>query len=167
MTVSMTISIRSSRARRISACALALAAGLLALSAQADDTSPARKAQNERVAPATGSRIVDREQARRGPTDLDEVLVIGAINDPADADAPEDTSVPALPSQQTNARTADAEKASRRGRSTTGSRIPDGRIAELEPVHIVGAINDPADADAPEDVSVPALPMLAADDDGR
>jgi hypothetical protein len=44
------------------------------------------------AAPSTGTRI--RQEA---PRDLDGVLVIGAVNDPQDAAAPEDTSVPELP----------------------------------------------------------------------
>jgi hypothetical protein len=143
---------------RTTALAIALLACTASLPAFADDTPAERKApRSERPAPTTGSRIVER-----GPNDLDEVLVIGAIHDPADASQPVDTSVPALPAQQADARAADAGKASRRGRTTTGSRIPDSQLAELDEVRIVGAVNDPADAGIVDDASLPDLPVLIA-----
>lgn len=146
------------RARRIAAIAIALFACTAALSAFAADTPAERKApRSERPEPTTGSRIVER-----GPNDLDEVLVIGAIHDPADASQPEDTSVPALPAQQADARTADADKAARRGRTTTGSRIPDTQLETLDEVRIVGAVHDPADAGIADDASLPALPVVIA-----
>jgi hypothetical protein len=143
---------------RTTTLAIALLACTAALPAFADDTPAERKApRSERPEPTTGSRIVER-----GPNDLDEVLVIGAIHDPADASQPVDTSVPALPAQQADARAADAGKASRRGRTTTGSRIPDSQLAELDEVRIVGAVNDPADAGIADDASLPDLPVLIA-----
>lgn len=90
---------------------------------------------------STGSRI--RHEA---PRDLDGVLVIGAVNDPQDAAAPEDTRVPALPVQ-----------------SSTGSRIRHESPRDLDGVLVIGAVNDPRDAVASVDTSVPALPVI--DDD--
>jgi hypothetical protein len=143
---------------RTAALAIALLACTASLPALADDTPAERKTpRSERPEPTTGSRIVER-----GPNDLDEVLVIGAINDPADASQPEDTSVPALPAQAADARTADTGKAVRRSRTTTGSRIPDGQLAELDEVRIVGAVNDPADAGIADDASLPDLPVVMA-----
>ena len=143
---------------RTAALAIALLACTASLSAFASDTPAERKAtRSERPAPTTGSRIVER-----GPNDLDEVLVIGAINDPADASQPEDTSVPSLPEQAADARTVDAGKATRRGRTTTGSRIPNSQLAELDEVRIVGAVNDPADAGIADDASLPDLPVVVA-----
>lgn len=141
---------------RTAALAIALFACTASLPAFADDAPAERKTpRSERPAPTTGSRIVER-----GPNDLDEVLVIGAVNDPADASQPEDTSVPSLPEQAEDARTADAGKTTRRGRATTGSRIPDSQLAELDEVRIVGAVNDPADAGIADDASLPDLPVV-------
>ena len=143
---------------RTTALGIALLAITASLPALADGTPAERKApRSERPEPTTGSRIVER-----GPNDLDEVLVIGAINDPADAAQPEDASVPALPSQAADAHTADAGKAARRGRATTGSRIPDSQIAELDDVHVIGAVNDPADAGVADDGTLPDLPVVVA-----
>lgn len=143
---------------RTAALAIALLACTPSLSAFADDTPAERKTpRSERPEPTTGSRIVER-----GPNDLDDVLVIGAINDPADASQPEDTSVPALPAQQADARTADADRAARRGRTTTGSRIPDSQLAELDDVHVIGAVNDPANAGITDDSALPDLPVVVA-----
>lgn len=145
-------------ARRTAALAIALFACTASLSAFAEDTPAERTPpRSERPEPSTGSRIVER-----GPNDLDEVLVIGAINDPADASQPEDTSAPSLPAQTADARTADGDKASRRGRATTGSRIPDSQLVELDDVHVIGAVNDPADAGIADDGSLPDLPVVMA-----
>lgn len=149
---------QSAPARRIAVLAIALLACTASLSAFADDTPAERKApRSERPEPTTGSRIVERN-----PGDLDEVLVIGAINDPADASQPEDASVPSLPVQAADARTADADKAARRGRATTGSRIPDSQQTRLDDVHIIGAVNDPADAGIADDSALPDLPVVVA-----
>ena len=140
------------------ALAIALLASTASLPAFADDTPAERKApRSERPEPTTGSRIVER-----GPNDLDEVLVIGAIHDPADASQPEDTSVPPLPAQADAARTADAGRTQRRGRATTGSRIPDSQLAELDEVRIVGAVRNPADPGRADDASLPELPVVMA-----
>lgn len=83
--------------RRVGRIGAAIAATLITATAYAaDPSSPRTDAQAERAAPTTGSRI-----QRTEPRDLDEVLVIGAVNDPQDARQPEDTSVPALPVQET------------------------------------------------------------------
>lgn len=143
---------------RTTALAIALFASTASLPAFASDTPPERKpTRSERPEPTTGSRIVER-----GPNDLDEVLVIGAINDPADAGKPEDASVPPLPSQEADARKADAAKARRRGRTTTGSRIADDTMADMDEVHVIGAVNDPADAGIADDDSLPDLPVVVA-----
>lgn len=143
---------------RTAALAIALFATTASITAFADDTPVEQKApRSERPQPTTGSRIVER-----GPNDLDEVLVIGAINDPADASQPEDTSLPSLPAQSADARTEEAAKAKRRGRATTGSRIVDASIAEMDEVHVIGAINDPADAGIADSGSLPELPVVVA-----
>lgn len=83
--------------RRVGRIGAAIAATLITATAYAaDPSSPRTDAQAERAAPTTGSRI-----QRTEPRDLDEVLVIGAVNDPQDARQPEDTGVPALPVQET------------------------------------------------------------------
>lgn len=83
--------------RRVGRIGAAIAATLITATAYAaDPSSPRTDAQAERAAPTTGSRI-----QRTEPRDLDEVLVIGAVNDPQDARQPEDTSLPALPVQET------------------------------------------------------------------
>lgn len=85
--------------RRVGRIGAAIAATLITATAYAaDPSSPSTDAQMERAVPTTGSRI-----RRTGPRDLDEVLVIGAVNDPQDARQPEDTSVPVLPVQETAA----------------------------------------------------------------
>lgn len=143
---------------RAAAIAIALFACTAALSAFAADAPVERKApRSERPEPTTGSRIVERS-----PNDLDEILVIGAIHDPADAALPEDTTLSSLPSQVADARTADTGTPARRGRTTTGSRIPDSELAELDEVRIVGAVNDPADAGLADDTSLPELPVVIA-----
>lgn len=143
---------------RTAALAIALLACSLPIASFADDTPAERKApRSERPEPTTGSRIVER-----GPNDLDEVLVIGAVHDPADAALPQDSSVPPLPAQADAPRTADAGKAQRRGRATTGSRIPDSQLAELDEVRIVGAVHDPVEADVADDASLPELPVVIA-----
>lgn len=143
---------------RTTALAIALLACSVPIASFADDMPAERKAQRSaRPEPTTGSRIVER-----GPNDLDEVLVIGAAHDPADAALPQDTSVPPLPMQADAARTAEAGKPARRGRTTTGSRIPGSELAELDEVRIVGAVHDPADAGAEDDVSLPELPVVIA-----
>lgn len=82
--------------RRMGRIGAAIAATLITASAYAaDPSSPGTDAQTERAAPTTGSRI-----QRTEPRDLDEVLVIGAVNDPQDARLPEDTGVPVLPVQE-------------------------------------------------------------------
>ena len=82
--------------RRMGRIGAAIAATLITASAYAaDPSSPGSDAQTERAAPTTGSRI-----QRTEPRDLDEVLVIGAVNDPQDARLPADTSVPVLPVQE-------------------------------------------------------------------
>lgn len=137
---------------RTTALAIVLLACSVPIASFADDTPAERKApRSERPEPTTGSRIVER-----GPNDLDEVLVIGAIHDPADAALPQDTSLPPLPVQ------ADAGKPQRRGRATTGSRIPDSQLPELDEVRIVGAVHDPADAAVADDASLPELPVVIA-----
>lgn len=128
------------------ALSVALVASLLTTAAQAADASvDADSAKTTRPTATTGSRIADRRQ-----NDLDEVMVIGAVNDPADAQAPEDTSVPALP----------AAAAPRRAEATTGSRIADRRQNDLDEVMVIGAVDDPRDADMPEDTALPALPVI-------
>ena len=138
------------RASRIAAAlSVALAASLLTTAAQAADASvDADSAKTTRPTATTGSRIADRPLR-----DLDEVMVIGAVNDPADAQAPEDTSVPALP----------AAAAPRRAEATTGSRIADRRQSDLDEVVVFGgAVNDPREADMPEDTALPELPVIDA-----
>ena len=140
------------RASRIAAAlSVAFVASLFVASVQAADapadTVPADAPKTTRPTATTGSRIPDRPLR-----DLDEVMVIGAVNDPADAQAPEDTSVPALP----------RAAAPRRAEATTGSRIADRRQNDLDEVMVIGAVNDPRDADAPEDTALPALPVVDA-----
>lgn len=133
------------------ALSMALVASCLAIAAQAADapadTVPADAAKTARPTATTGSRIPDRPLR-----DLDEVIVIGAVNDPADAQAPEDTSVPALP----------RAAAPRRAEATTGSRIADRSQNDLDEVMVIGAVNDPREAEMPEDTALPALPVVDA-----
>ncbi|MGN6152850.1 MAG: hypothetical protein ACTHOH_12720 [Lysobacteraceae bacterium] len=42
---------------------------------------------------------------------------------------------------------------------STGTRIRQDATRDLDAVHVIGAVNDPQDAAAPEDTSVPELPM--------
>lgn len=143
---------------RTTVLAIALLACSVPITSFADDTPAERKApRSERPEPTTGSRIVERN-----PNDLDEILVIGAIHDPADAALPQDTSLPPLPAQADAPRAADAGKAPRRGRTTTGSRIPDSQLAELDEVRIVGAVHDPAETVVADDASLPELPVVIA-----
>jgi hypothetical protein len=143
---------------RTAALAIALLACSVPIASFAADTPAERKAsRSERPEPTTGSRIVER-----GPNDLDEILVIGAIHDAADAALPEDTALPSLPSQAAEARNADTGKPARRGRTTTGSRIPDSQLETLDEVRIVGAVHDPVEAGVAEDTSLPALPVVIA-----
>jgi hypothetical protein len=155
-TMSTRLQIHPSRARAsrtAAALSIAFAASLLIVTAHAADVSladapaDATAAKASRPAATTGSRIPDRPLR-----DLDEVMVIGAVNDPADAQVPEDTSVPALP----------AASAPRRAEATTGSRIADRRQNDLDEVMVIGAVNDPREADAPEDTALPALPVIDA-----
>lgn len=104
----------------------------------AADPPAAAPAASAEATPSTGTRI--RHEA---PRDLDGVLVIGAVNDPQDAAAPEDTSVPELPVQP-----------------STGSRIRHEAPRDLDGVLVIGAVNDPQDAALPEDTSVPVLPAI-------
>lgn len=113
------------------------AALLSALAAQAAETPRT----------TTGSRIPERTV-----DDIDEVMVIGAVNDPADARVPDDTALPALP----------AGKSERREPARTGSRIAARPVTDLDDVHVIGAVEDPADAARPEDTSLPALPVVPA-----
>ncbi|GAA4789992.1 hypothetical protein [Lysobacter hankyongensis] len=137
--------------RRVGRIGAAIAATLITATAYAaDPSSPGTDAQAERAAPTTGSRI-----QRAEPRDLDEVLVIGAVNDPQDARLPEDTGVPALPVRGDTA-------------PRTGSRIQRGEPRDLDEVLVIGAVNDPQDARLPADTSVPVLPVQEAalqDDD--
>ncbi len=95
----------------------------------------------------TGSRIPERTV-----DDLDDIHVIGAINDPADARVPDDASLPALP----------ASTSGRREQARTGGRIPARPVTDLDDVHVIGAVEDPADAAHAEDTSLPALPVVSA-----
>lgn len=137
--------------RRVGRIGAAIAATLITATAYAADPSaPRPDAQTERAAPTTGSRI-----QRTEPRDLDEVLVIGAVNDPQDARMPEDTGVPALPVRGDTA-------------PRTGSRIQRGEPRDLDEVLVIGAVNDPQDARLPVDTSIPVLPVQEAalqDDD--
>lgn len=108
-------------------------------------TLSAQAAETPRT--TTGSRIPERTVA-----DLDDIHVIGAINDPADARVPDDTALPALP----------AGKSERREQARTGSRIPARPVTDLDDVHVIGAVEDPADAAHAEDTSLPALPVVSA-----
>jgi hypothetical protein len=101
-------------------------------------------AQTDRAAPPTGTRI-----QREAPNELDEVLIVGAVEDPQDARAPEDTSVPALPTREAT-------------QPRTGTRIQREAPNDLDEVLVVGAVIDPQDAAQPEDRSVPALPVRDA-----
>lgn len=55
-----------------------------------------------------------------------------------------------------------AAQAAETPRTTTGSRIPERTVEDLDDVHVIGAVVDPADAALPEDVSLPALPVVSA-----
>lgn len=128
-------------ARFPSAClhpraAVFAAALLCALAAQAAETPRT----------TTGSRIPERTV-----DDLDDIHVIGAINDPADARVPDDASLPALP----------ASTSGRREPARTGSRIPARPVTDLDDVHVIGAVEDPADDAHAEDTSLPALPVVS------
>lgn len=83
---------RSPAATMIAAAAVLLAASAGAAFAADPPASATPAAQAAPAAPSTGTRI--RQETSR---DLDAVHVIGAVNDPQDAAAPEDTSVPELP----------------------------------------------------------------------
>lgn len=126
--------------RRVSRIGAAIAATLITASAYAaDPSSPGTDAQTERAAPTTGSRI-----QRTEPRDLDEVLVIGAVNDPQDARLPADTSVPVLPVQE--------------------AAVLD------DDVLIMGGVSDPTAVEWVDvESAAPELPMVtdAATDDGR
>lgn len=134
--------------RRVGRIGVAIAATLITAGAYAAEpatsSEPRPAAQTERSAPTTGSRI-----AREAPRDLDEVLVVGAVNDPRDAALPEDTSTPSLPTREATA-------------PRTGSRIAREAPRDLDEVLVVGAVNDPQDAALPEDRSMPALPVRDA-----
>lgn len=86
----------SYRAPRRAGLGATIAVSLVVATASAGvfaaDPPTAASAASAEATPSTGSRI--RHEA---PRDLDGVLVIGAVNDPQDAAAPEDTSVPELP----------------------------------------------------------------------
>ena len=139
--------------RRVGRIGAAIAATLITATATAyaaDPSAPRADALAERAAPTTGSRI-----QRSEPRDLDEVLVIGAVNDPQDARMPEDTGTPALPVRGDTA-------------PRTGSRIQRSEPRDLDEVLVIGAVNDPQDARLPADTSVPVLPVQEAaelDDD--
>lgn len=126
--------------RRVGRIGAAIAATLITATAYAaDPSSPGTDAQTERAAPTTGSRI-----ARTDPRDLDEVLVIGAVNDPQDARLPADTSVPVLPVQET--------------------AVLDDEVL------IMGGVSDPTAVEWVEvETDAPELPMVtdAAIGDGR
>lgn len=126
--------------RRMGRIGAAIAATLITASAYAaDPSSPGTDAQTERAAPTTGSRI-----QRTEPRDLDEVLVIGAVNDPQDARLPADTSVPVLPVQE--------------------AAVLD------DDVLIMGGVSDPTAVEWVDvETAVPELPMVtdAATGDGR
>lgn len=126
--------------RRMGRIGAAIAATLITASAYAaDPSSPGTDAQTERAAPTTGSRI-----QRTEPRDLDEVLVIGAVNDPQDARLPEDTGVPVLPVQE--------------------AAVLD------DDVLIMGGVSDPTAVEWVDvETAAPELPMVtdAATDDGR
>lgn len=51
---------------------------------------------------------------------------------------------------------------SERPEPTTGSRIPDSQLVELDDVHVIGALNDPADAGIADDSALPDLPVVVA-----
>lgn len=125
--------------RRVGRIGAAIAATLITATAYAAEPSPSTDAQTERAAPTTGSRI-----QRTEPRDLDEVLVIGAVNDPQDARLPADTSVPVLPVQEAAALDDD--------------------------VLIMGGVSDPTAVEWVDvETAAPELPMVtgAATGDGR
>lgn len=136
--------------RRVGRIGIAIAATLITASAYAADpveqrtAGPRPAAQTDRAAPPTGTRI-----QREAPNELDEVLIVGAVEDPQDARVPEDTSVPALPTREAT-------------RPRTGTRIQREAPNDLDEVLVVGAVIDPQDAAQPEDRSVPALPVRDA-----
>jgi len=122
--------------------------------AQPATETPA-SAKAERSDPTTGTRIKrepPKDDKREPLTEFDEVLVVGAVNDPQDARQPEDKRVPALPSREV-------------AQPQTGTRIKREErepLSEFDEVLVVGAVNDPQDAQQPEDKSVPALPVRDA-----
>ena len=138
------VSYRMPAAHRVGRIGAVIAATLITATAYANDPAPK---QVDRVTATTGTRIPDQTVR-----EMDEVAVIGAVSDPQDAAVPEDVSVPVLPAREATARSAPPQK-------TTGSRIPDQKLRELDEVMVIGAVNDPQDAAIPEDHSVPELPV--------
>ncbi len=135
------VSYRKPVPRRVGRIGVAIAATLITTTAYAaGEPAPPPAGQPTVAAALQGVEELDSE--------LDFVLITGGVNDPQDALAAEDTSVPELP-----IRTVDAAL----------TEIDGGTALDGMETVIVGGIQKPGQAEwSDDDASLPALPMIAA-----
>lgn len=139
------VSYRKTMPRRVGRIGAAIAATLITTTAYAGD------AASQPIAQPTVAAALQDVQEEDGF--LDEIVFVGGVNDPQDASAALDMSVPALPMQQL-------------------ALVPGGgqdadQQEELDVTVVVGGgIHVPADAEwVDEESLLPALPMIAAQDE--
>ena len=134
------VSYRRPAPRRVGRIGAAIAATLITTTAYAGDPASPPVGQPTVAAALQGVEEEDSE--------LDFVMITGGVNDPQDALAAEDTSVPELPM-----RTVDAALAG----------IDGGTALDGMDTVIMGGIQKPGEAQwSDEDTSLPALPLIAA-----
>jgi hypothetical protein len=140
------VSYRKAVPRRVGRIGAAIAATLITTTAYAGDPVSPPVAQ-----PTVAAALQDVQEEEDGF--LDEIVFVGGVNDPQDASAALDMSVPALPMHLL-------------------ALVPGGgqdtdQEEELDEIVVVGGgIHVPADAEwVDEEFLLPALPMIAAQDE--
>ncbi|MES2671549.1 MAG: hypothetical protein V4673_14185 [Pseudomonadota bacterium] len=140
------VSYRKAVPRRVGRIGAAIAATLITTTAYAGDPASPPVAQ-----PTVAAALQDVQQEEDGF--LDEIVFVGGVNDPQDASAVLDMSVPALPMHLL-------------ALVPGGGQDTDQEEALDEIVVVGGGIHVPADAEwVDEESLLPALPMIAAQDE--
>lgn len=139
------VSYRKTMPRRVGRIGAAIAATLITTTAYAGDAASQAVPQ-----PTVAAAL---QEVQEEDVFLDDLVFVGGVNDPQDASAALDMSVPPLPMQVLAL--------------VPGSGQEADREEDLDVIVVVGGgIHDPADAEwVDEEPLLPALPMIAAEDD--
>lgn len=139
------VSYRKTMPRRVGRIGAAIAATLITTTAYAGDAASQAVPQ-----PTVAAAL---QEVQEEDVFLDDLVFLGGVNDPQDASAALDMSVPPLPMQVMAL--------------VPGSGQEADREEDLDVIVVVGGgIHDPADAEwVDEESLLPALPMIAVEDD--